>query len=90
MELDFYPKLTTCEISFKDDSSSYSAKLAWEEAGALFHDIVTEAGNDEMDVVCIDRVMDLLAAYFDSHCEMTEREYSVVLEGLNKIKETLA
>ena len=87
MEMNFNPSLTICEITFKDDYSCYGVKLAWEEIGALFHDLVAECDQDEMDKVCIDRVLDLFAAYFDRHEYIGDAEYDRFTEILKKIRE---
>ena len=87
MEMNFNPSLTICEITFKDDYSCYGVKLAWEEISDLFHDIVTESGEDAMDRVCIDHVLDLFAVYFDKHEYIGDAEYDRFTDILKKIRE---
>ena len=87
MEMNMYPRLADCEITFRDDYSRYGVKLSWEEIGALFHDLVTECDQDEMDKVCIDRVLDPFAAYFDRHEYIGDAEYDRFTEILKKIRE---
>ena len=87
MEMNFNPRLADCEITFKDDYSCYGVRLSWEEIRALFHDLVTECDLDEMNKVCIDRVLDLFAAYFDNHEYIGDAEYDRFVGILKKIRE---
>ena len=87
MEMNYYPTLTKCGLSFKDDYTRYSIDLSWEEISDLFHDIVTESGEDAMDKVCIDRVLDLFAAYFDKNEYIVDAEYDRFVGILKKIRE---
>lgn len=87
MEMNFYPRLADCEITFRDDYSCYGVKLQWEEIGALFHDLVTECSQPEMNKVCIDCVLDLFAAYFDNHEYIGDAEYDRFTGILRKIRE---
>ena len=87
MDMNLNPRLAECEITFKDDYSCYGVRLSWEEIGALFHDLVTECDLDEMNKVCIDRVLDLFAAYFDNHDYIGDAEYDRFVDILKKIRE---
>ena len=56
---------------------------------AVFDDIVTYSSNDEMDKVCIDRVLTLFAAYFDKHEYIGDEEYNRFESILRKMKEEM-
>ena len=87
MEMNICPRPADCEITFRDDYSNYGVKLSWEEIGALVHDLVTECSQPEMYKVCIDCVLDLFTAYYDSHEYIGDAEYDRFAGILRKIRE---
>ena len=88
MKLSYDPHMTYCHLGLRDDYSIYTATLDWSELADLFRDM-TEEGIDELDKVCIDRVLSLFAAYFDKHEYIGDEEYNRFEGILKMIREEL-
>ena len=88
MKLDYNAHLSYCTLGFKDDYSRYTVTLDWTELAPLFEDLLSE-GIDDLDKVCIKRVIDLFAAYFDKHEYIGDEEYNRFEGILKKIKEEM-
>ena len=89
MKLTYNSHTTYCHLGLTGDDSNYTATLEWSNVAAVFDDIVTYSSNDEMDKVCIDRVLTLFAAYFDKHNYIGDKEYDKFENILKEIKEEL-
>lgn len=88
MKLNYDPYLTYCHLELRDDDSIYTATLDWSELADLFSDMTSE-GIDDLDKVCIDRVLSLFAAYFDKHNYIGDKEYDKFENILKEIREEL-
>ena len=88
MKLNYDPHMTYCHLELRDDDSIYTATLDWSELAALFRDMTSE-GIDDLDKVCIDRVLSLFAAYFDKHNYIGDKEYDKFENILKEIREEL-
>ena len=85
MKLNYDPYITYCRLGLRDDDSIYTATLEWSELADLFRDMTSE-GIDDLDKVCIDRVLSLFAAYFDKHNYIGDEEYNRFADILMKIR----
>ena len=85
MKLTYDPHTTYCHLGFRDDYSVYTATLDWTELAQLFDDFLSE-GVDELDKVCISRVIELFAAYFDKHEYIGDEEYNRFADILKMIR----
>ena len=88
MKLTYDPHMTYCHLGLRDDYTVYTATLDWSELADLFRDMTGE-GIDELDKVCIDRVLSLFAAYFDKHEYIGDEEYNRFEGILKEIREEL-
>ena len=88
MKLTYNPHMTYCHLGLTDDYTNYTATLDWSELADLFEDMTSE-GIDDLDKVCIDRVLSLFAAYFDTHNYIGDEEYNRFEGILKKIREEL-
>ena len=89
MQMDWSKTVTDFILILNDKDTEFATNLEWENVAAVFDDIVTYSSNDEMDKVCIDRVLTLFAAYFDTHNYIGDEEYNRFEGILKKIKEEL-
>lgn len=91
MKLDYSETLTDFILILHDDKSDtdITTTLEWQNVADVFDDIVTESSKDEIDKVCIDRVLTLFAAYFDKHNYIGDEEYNRFEGILLKIREEL-
>ena len=85
MKLTYNPHTTYCHLGLTGDDSNYTATLEWSELADLFEDMTSE-GIDDLDKVCIDRVLSLFAAYFDKHNYIGDEEYNRFADILMKIR----
>ena len=88
MKLDYNAHLSYCILGFKDDYSRYTVTLDWTELAPLFEDLLSE-GIDDLDKVCIKRVTELFATYFDKHNYIGDKEYDRFVAILNEMKEEM-
>ncbi len=88
MKLNYEPHLSYCHLGLRDDDSIYTVTLNWSELADLFSDMTSE-GIDDLDKVCIDRVLSLFAAYFDKHNYIGDEEYNRFESILREIREEL-
>ena len=89
MQMDWSKTVTDFILILNDKDTEFATNLEWENVAAVFDDIVTYSSNDEMDKVCIDRVLTLFAAYFDNHEYIGDEEYSRFESILRKMKEEM-
>lgn len=91
MKMDYSETLTDFILILRDDKSEtdFTTTLEWQNVADVFDDIVTESCKDEMDKVCIDRVLTLFAGYFDTHNYIGDEEYNRFKGILEKIREEL-
>ena len=89
MKLDWSKTVSDFILILNDGDTDFTTTLEWDNVAAVFDDIVTYSSNDEMDKVCIDRVLTLFAAYFDTHNYIGDEEYNRFVGILNKIKEEM-
>ena len=89
MKMDWSKTVTDFILILNEGDTDITTTLEWENVAAVFDDIVTYSSNDEMDKVCIDRVLTLFAAYFDTHNYIGDEEYSRFEGILNKMKEEM-
>lgn len=87
--MDWSKTVTDFILILSDDDTDFTTTLEWSNVAAVFDDIVTYSSNDEMDKVCIDRVLTLFAAYFDTHNYIGDEEYNRFEGILKKIKEEM-
>jgi len=85
MKLNYDPHMTYCHLGLRDDDSIYTATLDWSDLADLFRDMTSE-GIDDLDKVCIDRVLSLFAAYFDKHNYIGDKEYDKFENILKEIR----
>ena len=88
MKLDYNAHLSYCTLGFKDDYSRYTVTLDWTELAPLFEDLLSE-DIDDLDKVCIDRVLALFATYFDKHGYIGDEEYNRFESILKMMKEEM-
>ena len=89
MQLDWSKTVTDFILILNEGDTDITTTLEWGNVAAVFDDIVTYSSNDEMDKVCIDRVLTLFAAYFDTHNYIGDEEYNRFEGILKKIREEL-
>ena len=89
MQMDWSKTVTDFILILNEGDTDITTTLEWENVAAVFDDIVTYSSNDEMDKVCIDRVLTLFAAYFDTHNYIGDEEYNRFEGILKKIREDL-
>ena len=89
MKMDWSKTVTDFILILNEGDTDITTTLEWENVAAVFDDIVTYSSNDEMDKVCIDRVLTLFAAYFDTHNYIGDEEYNRFEGILKKIREDL-
>ena len=89
MKMDHSHTLTDFILILDDKNTHIETELEWKNVADVFDDIVTYDSNDEMDKVCIDRVLTLFAAYFDTHDYIEDEEYNRFEGILKKIREEL-
>jgi len=89
MKMDWSKTVTDFILILNEGDTDITTTLEWENVAAVFDDIVTYSSNNEMDKVCIDRVLTLFAAYFDTHNYIGDEEYNRFEEILKKIREEL-
>ena len=89
MKMDWSKTVTDFILILNEGDTDITTTLEWSNVAAVFDDIVTYSSNDEMDKVCIDRVLTLFAAYFDTHNYIGDEEYNRFEEILKKIREEL-
>ena len=89
MQMDWSKTVTDFILILSDNGTDFTTTLEWSNVAAVFDDIVTYSSNDEMDKVCIDRVLTLFAAYFDTHNYIGDEEYNRFEGILKKIREEL-
>ena len=89
MKMDWSKTVTDFILILSDNGTDFTTTLEWSNVAAVFDDIVTYSSNDEMDKVCIDRVLTLFAAYFDTHNYIGDEEYNRFEGILKKIREEL-
>jgi len=89
MKMDWSKTVTDFILILNEGDTDITTTLEWENVAAVFDDIVTYSSNDEMDKVCIDRVLTLFAAYFDTHNYIGDEEYNRFEGILKKIREEL-
>ncbi len=86
MKMDHSSTLTDFILILDDKNTHIETELEWKNVADVFDDIVTYGSNDEMDKVCIDRVLTLFAAYFDTHNYIGDEEYNRFADILMKIR----
>ncbi len=86
MKMDHSSTLTDFVLILDDKDTHIETELEWKNVADVFDDIVTYGSNDEMDKVCIDRVLTLFAAYFDTHNYIGDEEYNRFADILMKIR----
>ena len=86
MQMDWSKTVTDFILILSDNGTDFTTTLKWSNVAAVFDDIVTYSSNDEMDKVCIDRVLTLFAAYFDTHNYIGDEEYNKFADILMKIR----
>ena len=89
MKMDWSKTVTDFILILNEGDTDITTTLEWSNVAAVFDDIVTYSSNDEMDKVCIDRVLTLFAAYFDTHNYIGDEEYNRFEGILKKIREEL-
>lgn len=89
MQMDWSKTVTDFILILDDKDTEFTTTLEWGNVAAVFDDIVTYSSNDEMDKVCIDRVLTLFAAYFDKHEYIGDEEYNRFESILRKMKEEM-
>ena len=89
MKMDWSKTVTDFILILNEGDTDITTTLEWENVAAVFDDIVTYSSNNEMDKVCIDRVLTLFAAYFDTHNYIGDEEYNRFEGILKKIREEL-
>ena len=89
MKMDWSKTVTDFILILNEGDTDITTTLEWENVASVFDDIVTYSSNDEMDKVCIDRVLTLFAAYFDTHNYIGDEEYNRFEGILKKIKEEM-
>ena len=89
MQMDWSKTVTDFILILNDKDTEFTTTLAGENVAAVFDDIVTYSSNDEMDKVCIDRVLTLFATYFDKHEYIGDEEYNRFEGILRKMKEEM-
>ena len=89
MKMDWSKTVTDFILILNEGDTDITTTLEWENVASVFDDIVTYSSNDEMDKVCIDRVLTLFAAYFDKHYYIGDEEYNRFEGILKKIREEL-
>ena len=89
MKMDYSETISDFILILHDDNTEFETTLEWENVAEVFDNIVTESSKDEMDKVCIDRVLTLFAAYFDTHEYIGDEEYNKLQGILEKIREEL-
>ena len=89
MKMDWSKTVTDFILILNEGDTDITTTLEWENVASVFDDIVTYSSNDEMDKVCIDRVLTLFAAYFDTHNYIGDEEYNRFEGILKKIREEL-
>ena len=87
--MDYDETISDFILILRDENTNFKTTLEWENVAEVFDNIVTESYNDEMDKVCIDRVLTLFAAYFDKHNYIGDVEYNKLESILIKIREEL-
>jgi len=86
MKMDHSSTLTDFVLILDDKDTHIETSLDWKNVADVFDDIVTYDSNDEMDKVCIDRVLTLFAGYFDTHNYIGDEEYNRFADILMKIR----
>lgn len=86
MKMDHSSTFTDFVLILDDKDIHIETALEWKNVADVFDDIVTYDSNDEMDKVCIDRVLTLFAAYFDKHNYIGDEEYNRFADILMKIR----
>ncbi len=86
MKMDHSATLTDFILILDDKDTHIETALDWKNVADVFDDIVTYSSNDEMDKVCIDRVLTLFAGYFDKHNYIGDEEYNKFADILMKIR----
>ena len=86
MKMDHSSTLTDFVLILDDKDTHIETALEWKNVADVFDDIVTYDSNDEMDKVCIDRVLTLFAGYFDTHNYIGDEEYNRFADILMKIR----
>jgi len=86
MKMDHSSTFTNFVLILDDKDTHIETALEWKNVADVFDDIVTYDSNDEMDKVCIDRVLTLFAAYFDKHNYIGDEEYNRFADILMKIR----
>ena len=89
MKMDWSKTVTDFILILNEGDTDITTTLEWSNVAAVFDDIVTYSSNDEMDKVCINRVLTLFAAYFDTHNYIGDEEYNRFEGILKKIREEL-
>lgn len=89
MKMDHSSTFTDFVLILDDKDTHIETALEWKNVADVFDDIVTYDSNDDMDKVCIDRVLTLFAAYFDTHNYIGDEEYNRFECILKKIKEEM-
>lgn len=89
MKMDWSKTVTDFILILNEGDTDITTTLEWENVASVFDDIVTYSSNDEMDKVCIDRVLTLFAAYFDTHNYIGDEEYNRFESILKKMKEEM-
>ena len=89
MKMDHSSTFTDFVLILDDKDTHIETALEWKNVADVFGDIVTYDSNDDMDKVCIDRVLTLFAAYFDKHNYIGDEEYNRFADILMKIKEEM-
>lgn len=89
MKMDHSSTFTDFVLILDDKDTHIETALEWKNVADVFDDIVTYDSNDDMDKVCIDRVLTLFAAYFDTHNYIGDEEYNRFEGILKKIKEEM-
>ena len=89
MKMDHSSTFTDFLLILDDKDTHIETALEWKNVADVFDDIVTYDSNDDMDKVCIDRVLTLFAAYFDTHNYIGDEEYNRFEGILKKIKEEM-
>ncbi len=86
MKMDHSHTTTDFILILDGKDTHIETTLEWKNVADVFDDIVTYDSNDEMDKVCIDRVLTLFAAYFDTHNYIGDEEYNRFADILMKIR----
>jgi len=86
MKMDHSHTITDFILILDDEHTHIETALDWKNVADVFDDIVTYDSNDDMDKVCIDRVLTLFAAYFDTHNYIGDEEYNRFADILMKIR----